>query len=198
LDDDRQASNAIRASEMCEKWTRRLGLPAEELDWAALAVGGGTDDVAGEAQAWDCLIEVNGVILVLHSMVDQGSREGRWLRGSRHSAAKAFQCSLHGLRVAFPAELAEASILRALDAIASRCAEVFAQAAQGLAETERAGLRTEFCQVIRESLRQEASPRPIAQSLVAEAEALSPGSRYSGPWGPDERLVPEHGHDYPD
>jgi hypothetical protein len=131
-------------------------------------------------------------------MVDQGSREGRWLRGSRHSAAKAFQCSLHGLRVAFPAELAEASILRALDAIASRCAEVFAQAAQGLAETERAGLRTEFCQVIRESLRQEASPRPIAQSLVAEAEALSPGSRYSGPWGPDERLVPEHGHDYPD
>ena len=156
LDDDRQAVLAFQAADVCEQWIKHLGTTGPMAALLESFPPEPTEDAQGEAQAWSCLVEANAGILVLHSLVDS-AKDGRTLRGSRTAATKAFQRALQGYRAAFPEEVAEPGIQRAIESVALNSADALARMAHSRTVAEQKDLDRYYQQIILDALAREAA-----------------------------------------
>jgi len=164
LDDDRQAVLAFQAGNVCEQWIKHLSTTGPMTALLESFPSEPTEDVQGEAQAWFCLVEANAAILVLHSLVDSASKDGRTLRGSRTAATKAFQRALQGYRAAFPEEVAEPGIQRAIESVALNSADALARMARSCTVAEQKDLDRYYQQIILDALAREAATPQRADS----------------------------------
>lgn len=125
LGDDKQAANAMQAGKSSEERARRLGLDTQLAAMKALHGEIDPENMLAEARAWGILVEAHAGICAFHAMVDSQHEKGRSLQGARNTASKALERSIHGYRVAFPEEMANEGILRAIEAAAHICAKTF-------------------------------------------------------------------------
>jgi hypothetical protein len=159
LDDDRQASCAMRALGACEERARRLGLRADPFPVAA-----GEPETVAEARAWSTLLEAQAGLLAFHAVVGAGPGPG--LQGNRSATHKAFRLALQCLRTAFPEALAAQDSRRALARMAG-CLEAFTQdlaapdpdLARALADQVRGALAEELPPELLEGLCTAPAPR---------------------------------------
>lgn len=125
LNDEKQTSNAIRSGAPAEERAQRLGLAIQVSAMQALFVEKHSEELLGEAHAWQALVEAQAGLAAFHAMVDGKSGESHGLHGMRTATNKAFQRALQGYRIAFPEQMAREGIAKAIRAAADRCSETF-------------------------------------------------------------------------
>jgi len=163
LGDDKQAANAMQAGKSSEERARRLGL---DIQLAAMKTLHGETDIENmlaEARAWEILVESHAGISAFHAMVDSQPGQGKSLQGARNTAIRALKRSIHGYRVAFPEEMANEGIQRAIEAAATVCAKTFVEDLPGEdLDAEREALVMSVYQDILNALVAETLPTPVA------------------------------------
>lgn len=125
LGDEKQASNAIQSGAPAEERAQRLGLSLQISALQTTFVEDHPEEVIGEAQAWQALVEAHAGICAFHAMVKGHSEKSRGLHGARNASTKAFHRSIQGYRVAFPEQMANDGITKAIGTASERCADTF-------------------------------------------------------------------------
>lgn len=156
LGDGRQAALALKARGPCEERAQRLGLQPQMAGLHATFLALNPEEVAGEACAWQWLVEAHAGLAAFHGLAMDATGKAQGLRGNRTATLKAFRHSLQGYRTAFPEEMANEGIHKALEAATARCSEAFVLDAGEVPEPERIALRQELEDMIREAVTQEA------------------------------------------
>jgi hypothetical protein len=156
LGDEQQAALALKALGPCEEQAQRLGLQVQAAELYAAFLASHPEEVAGEAGAWQWLVEAHAGLAAFHGLAVDAAGSARAPRGDQAATLKAFCHSLQGYRTAFPEEMANEGIHQALDAATARSAEAFAPDAEEVPERERVALRRELEDILREAFTQEA------------------------------------------
>jgi hypothetical protein len=125
LGDDKQAANAIQTGKPSEERAQRLGLDIQLAAMKALHGEIDPENMLSEARAWGILVEAQAGIRAFHAMADGQTAESSGLQGAENATTKAFEKALHGYRVAFPEEMANEGILKAIEIAATLCAKTF-------------------------------------------------------------------------
>jgi hypothetical protein len=123
LGDGKQALTASQAGAQAEERAQRLGLTSGLAALQQLFVEKNPETTEAEAEAWKTLVEAQAGICAFHSMVNETPKGSSGLQGSRTRAAKAFCRSIQGYRVAFPEQIADEGIAKALELAAEKCTE---------------------------------------------------------------------------
>lgn len=161
LGDEKQAANAIQAGAPAEEMGRRYGL-AVRIAVFKIVCGTEGDEVEGEAKAWELLVEAQAGIAALHAMAQGQGEKVRGLVGARNMAAKALTRAIRGYRSAFPEEMVETGIRRAVERAADHCATAFVGDLSELDSSEDLeGLRSAVREEVLVSLLHEVSPSPV-------------------------------------
>lgn len=143
LDDGRQAALAMQAQGHCEERVRRLGLQAPIAQLEAQYTANHPDGTDGEQRAWELLLQAQAGLVAFHGLVDDHQQSAS-IRGQRTAANKALQKALRGYRSAFPDEVTQPGIARAIEIAANRYSASFTLEVEGATEEERTELRREF------------------------------------------------------
>jgi hypothetical protein len=125
LGDEHQAVLAQRILGPSEERAQRLHL-GDQVAEAQTGYGPDPiDSTAGEARAWECLIEAHAGLLAFHALVHEGTSQNRGIRGSWTSTRKSFHLALQGYHTAFPDEMVSQGVQRALDSATEHCLAAF-------------------------------------------------------------------------
>ena len=125
LGDDKQASIANHSGGPAEERAQRLGLSVRIATLQATFSDENPEEVAGEAQAWQILVEAQAGICAFHAIADGHSEKSRGLQGARNAFTKAFRRAIQGYRVAFPEQMANEGISKAIRMASERCTTTF-------------------------------------------------------------------------
>jgi hypothetical protein len=143
LDDDHQTAVAMQAQGSCEERAQRLGFQARIAALQARFVAEQPEEISGEQRAWELLVEAQAGLCAFHGLVDEHEGSGS-LRGQRTSTTRALDKSLRGYRTAFPEEMTNLGIRRAVEIAATRCSEAFSLDVVDATDQEKADLREEL------------------------------------------------------
>ena len=143
LEDEVQASRALRAAEAPLERVQRLGLGgAVQVRLHGLRAVASEEEA--EQAAWRGMVTALGGLSAIFAMAEPGRRNGQFsgLRGQQNAIRKGLAEALKGFRTAFPEEMTGQDIESALDEIADSVAGVVIEAAaEDVDGASRADLR---------------------------------------------------------
>ena len=143
LEDDVQASRAMRAGEAPLERVQRLGLGgAVQVRLRGLRAI--ASEERAEQAAWQGMVTALGGLSSFYSIAELGKKDGQFsgLRGQQNAIRKGLTEALRGFRTAFPEEMTGQDIDSALAEISTSVADTLIEAAEeDVDEASRANLR---------------------------------------------------------
>jgi hypothetical protein len=133
LGDGQQRHRAIRVLDIVRAWLAQYPRKPQRLPPGPPLQ---PDDHAAELNRWGTVLESTTGILIFLSLAQDGTKPMSGLRGQITQFTRASQAALHGLRCAFPEDVAEAGTQDAISHVLDVCRAALTQCFQEETSTE--------------------------------------------------------------